>query len=149
MQETRYYLAHVLMAVEGGNRLSDVESVKLAARAALESGVGAKIRDFRLYRVEKTTLDPSNESCETTECERVIEEYEHCGMRVQIFSSGGGESPTQYFAVVVNPNVKSPSGALLEATDTTSLSETKKLAEARAVRKAELLARAKKNRDPE
>jgi len=64
----------------------------------------------------------------------------HSGMRVQIFRNAGPKSPPTYFAVVVNPNVKNPSGAVLHAK---SYAELKQVAEARAERKAFLLQRKK------
>ncbi len=72
--------------------------------------------------------------------DQIVEEYMHSGMQVQIYREAGQKSPPGYFAVVLNPNAKNPSGAVLDAK---SYTELKQVAEARAERKACLLQRKK------
>lgn len=54
-------------------------------------------------------------------------------MQVQICRDAGSKSPPTYYAVVLNPTVKNPSGAVIEAK---SYAELKQAAEARTERKA-------------
>jgi hypothetical protein len=71
---------------------------------------------------------------------RLIEEYVHSGMQVRICRDAGPTSPPTYYGVVLNPNAKNPSGAVIEAK---SYAELKQAAEALAERKAFLLHRKK------
>lgn len=80
---------------------------------------------------------------EPSDHDQVVEEYVHCGMQVRIYRDAGRKSQPTHYAVVLNPNVKNPSGALIEAK---SYVEVKQAAEARAERKAFLVERKKKGR---
>jgi len=60
-------------------------------------------------------------------------------MLIQLYRDAGRHNPPTFFAVVKNPNVKHPSGSLVG--EGSSLEEVKRAAEARAERKAFLLAK--------
>lgn len=80
---------------------------------------------------------------EPSDHDQVVEEYVHSGMQVRIYRDAGRKSPPTHYAVVLNPNVKNPSGSLIEAK---SYAEVKQAAEARAERKAFLVERKKESR---
>jgi excisionase family DNA binding protein len=72
--------------------------------------------------------------------DRVIEEYCYMGMLIKIYQEGDRGGPPSYFAVVINPLVTHPKGSVL-GSGQLSIDDLKRMAEARAERKAFLLER--------
>jgi len=70
-----------------------------------------------------------------SEKDQVIEEYLHSGIKIQIYRQGGASKHPTYFAVVMNPAAKSPTGGLVDAP---SYVELRTAAEARAEWRAAL-----------
>jgi hypothetical protein len=64
--------------------------------------------------------------------DEVIEQYTHAGMLVEIYRAAGRGRP-RYFAVVVNPAIKNPTGAVIDASSYAGL---RAAAEVRAESKA-------------
>jgi hypothetical protein len=143
MAENRRILAHVLIEM---NPLAGqgAEATKAALRSAIQVGLNAQVLELDVYPIAvedgahhvKAQIPHS----EPSDRDQVVEEYMHSGMQVQIYREAGQRSPPGYFAVVLNPNAKNPSGAVLDAK---SYTELKQFAEARAERKAFLLQRKK------
>ncbi|WPH15939.1 hypothetical protein [Variovorax paradoxus] len=146
MAENRRILAHVLIEM---NPLTGqgAEATKAALRSAIQVGSNAQVLELNVYPIAAgdgaRRVKAQIPHSEPSDHDQVVEEYVHSGMQVQIFRNAGSKSPPTYFAVVVNPNVKNPSGGVLHAK---SYTELKQVAEARAERKAFLLQR-KKSRD--
>ena len=143
MAENRRILAHVLIEV---NPLvdRDAQATKAALRSAIQVGLNAQVLELKVYPIAaedgtrhgKTQIPRS----EPSDHDQVVEEYLHSGMQVKIYRDAGPKSPPTYYAVVTNPNVKSPSGGVIEAK---SYADLKQAAEARAERKAFLWQRKK------
>jgi hypothetical protein len=90
----------------------------------------------RLRSVLPADAEPA--TTESWNHDKMIEEYSHKGMLIQIYQDAPvGSRPPSYFALVFNPNAKNPTSASWGASG--SIDETKKVAEARAERKAFLL----------
>jgi len=146
MAENRRILAHVLIEMNP-HAGQGAEATKAALRSAIQVGLNAQVLELNVYPIaaEDRTLHVKEQipHSEASNRDQVVEEYVHSCMRVQIFRNAGPKSPPTYFAVVVNPNVKNPSGAVLHAR---SYTELKQVAEARAERKALLLERKKEGR---
>lgn len=146
MAENRRILAHVLIEM---NSLAGqgAEATKAALRSAIQVGLNAQVLELHVYPIAAEDgarhVKAQIPHSEPSDRDQVVEEYVHSGMRVQIFRNAGPKSPPTYFAVVVNPNVKNPSGGVLHAK---SYAELKQVAEARAERKAFLLERKKGGR---
>lgn len=143
MAENHRILAHILIEK---NPLADqgTEATKAALRSAIQVGLNARVLELHVYPIAEDGarhVKARIPHSEPSDRDQVVEEYVHSGMRVQIFRNAGPTSPPTYFAVVVNPNVKNPSGAVLHAKPYTEL---KQVAEARAERKAFLLQRKKR-----
>lgn len=98
------------------------------------------IREAEARRTCAQQMKISLLATESSDRDQVIEEYSHHGMLIRIYRDAevGLQGPT-YFGVVTNPNVKNPSGAVFGSGE--SIEEIKKIAEARAERKAFLLRR--------
>ena len=122
------------------------EATKAALRSAIQVGLNAQVLELNVYPIaaedgadhmEAETQIPHSKPSDR---DQVVEEYVHSGMQVQIYRDAGRRSPPTYFAVVLNPNAKNPSGAVIHAK---SYAELKQTAEARAERKAFLLQKKK------
>lgn len=146
MAENRRILAHVLIEMNP-HAGQGAEATKAALRSAIQVGLNAQVLELNVYPIaaddDARHVKAQIQHSEASDRDQVVEEYVHSGMRVQIFRNAGPKSPPTHFAVVVNPNVKNPSGAVLQAK---SYTELKQIAEARAERKAFLLERKKEGR---
>lgn len=146
MAEKRRILAHVLIEMDP---LADqvAEATKAALRSAIQVGLNARVLELNIYPIAAEDgarrVKAQIPHSEPSDHDQVVEEYMHSGMQVQIFRDSGHRSPPTYYALVLNPNVKNPTGALIEAK---SYAELKQAAEARAERKAFLLQRKKGDR---
>jgi len=146
MAENHRILAHVLIEM---NPLADqgADATKAALRSAIQVGLNAQVLELNVYPIAaedsarhvKAQIPHSDPS----DHDQVVDEYLHSGMQVQIYRDAGPKSPPTYYAVVTNPNVKNPSGAVIESK---SYAELKQVAEARAERKAFLLERKREGR---
>lgn len=143
MAQHRRILAQVLIEISPlASRSAD--ATKAALRSAIQVGLNAQVLELNVYPIatEDGTSQVESEvsipHSAPSDRDRVIEEYAHSGMQVQIYRNAGRRTPPSYFAVVLNPNVKSPTGAVMHAD---SYAELKRVAEARAERKAFLLQR--------
>lgn len=143
MAENRRILAHVLIEM---NPLADqgADATKAALRSAIQVGLNARVLELNVFPIAaedgarhvKAQIPHSGPS----DHDQIVEEYMHSGMQVQIFRDSGRRSPPTYYAVVLNPKVKNPSGSVIAAK---SYAELKQAAEARAERRAFLLQRKK------
>lgn len=146
MAENHRILAHVLIEM---NPLAGqgAEATKAALRSAIRVGLNAQVLELHVYPIAAEDgacpVKAQIPHSEPSDHDQVIEEYVHSGMQVRIYRDAGRKSPPTHYAVVLNPNVKNPSGALIEAK---SYAELKQAAEARAERKAFLLERKKEGR---
>lgn len=143
MAENRRILAHVLIEL---NPLAsqDAEATEAALRSAIQVGLNAQVLELNVYPIAAEDgarhVKAQIPHSEPSDRDQVVEEYMHSGMQVRIYRDAGPKSPPTHFAVVMNPNAKSPSGAVIDAK---SYTELKQAAEARAERKAFLLQRKK------
>lgn len=143
MAENRRILAHVLIEM---NPLADqgADATKAALRSAIQVGLNARVLELSVFPIAAEDgarhVKAQIPHSEPSDHDQIVEEYMHSGMQVQIYREAGQKSPPGYFAVVLNPNAKNPSGAVLDAK---SYTELKQVAEARAERKAFLLQRKK------
>jgi len=146
MAENRRILADVLIEM---NPLAGqcAQAIKAALRSAIQVGLNAHVLELNVYPIAEEDgarhLKAQIPHSEPSDHDQVVDEYVHSGMQIRIYRDAGRKSPPTHYAVVLNPNVKNPSGALIEAK---SYGELKQVAEARAERKALLLQR-KKARD--
>lgn len=146
MAANRRILAHVLIEM---NPLAGqgAEATKAALRSAIQVGLNAQVLELNLYPISSEDgarpVKIQIPHSEPSDHDQVVEEYVHSGMQVRIYRDAGRKSPPTHYAVVLNPNVKNPSGALIEAK---SYPELKRVAEARAERKAFLLERKNEGR---
>ncbi|VTU30932.1 hypothetical protein [Variovorax sp. RA8] len=141
MAENSRILAHVLIEM---NPLASQSAgaTKAALRSAIQVGLNAQVLELSVYPIAAEdgarpvqTIPHS----EPSDHDQVVEEYVHSGMQVRIYRHAGRKSPPSHNAVVLNPSVKNPSGAFIEAK---SYGELKQAAEARAERKAKVVERA-------
>jgi hypothetical protein len=141
MTANRRILAHVVIETSANESISN-EAMAAALRSAIQVGLNARVLELNVFALSPD-MQPKHPGVhaphsEGSEDDQVIEEYEHCGMLVKIFREAGLRKPPKYFAVVMNPGVKNPTGGVIEAS---SYGELRAAADARAERKAYLLQR--------
>lgn len=140
MTANRRILAHVVLETSADESTNAV--MVAALRSAIQVGLNAHVLELNVYALSPD-MQPKHPGVsaprsEGSEDDQVIEEYEHCGMSVRIFREAGLRTPPKYFAVVMNPAAKNPTGGVIEAN---SYAELRAAADARAERKAYLLQR--------
>ena len=138
-------LVHVVLESDSERSL---EATVAALRSAIQVGLNGNVLSLDAFPLaaapqEQAPQQPTRAKpppSKPSDRDQVVEEYTHSGMTVQIWRNAGRTTRPTYFAVVVNPQAKQPSGAVISAG---SYQELKGIAETRAERKAELLQRRK------
>lgn len=116
---------------------ANVEAITASVRAAIQVGLGAQVLQINAHllapEVHATHLDVGAPYSEPDERDRLIEQYDHSGMQVQIYRASGTDLPVSYFALLKKPSDKGPSGVVMEAETYLQL---KQVAELRAERRS-------------
>ncbi|MDM0025922.1 hypothetical protein [Variovorax saccharolyticus] len=120
--------------------LHALEAIQAALKSAIQVGLNGQVLSLDAYPLAPdAALAPQPATpiphSEPSDKDQVVEEYMHSGMQIEIYRNAGLRGQPTYFAVVSNPAVKSPTGAVIDAN---SDAELKKAAEVRAERKAVL-----------
>jgi len=118
MTANRRILAHVVIETSANESISN-EAMAAALRSAIQVGLNARVLELNVFALSPD-MPPKHPGVhaphsEGSEDDQVIEEYEHRGMLVKIFREAGLRKPPKYFAVVMNPGVKNPTGGVIEA----------------------------------